>query len=81
MDKIKNYAIAILTGLLVLSLFTQPAQSAAKAPKQYDALKLAQYSACLQFTYQGKDEDTGRFNMRADLAMAETLASCSYLKP
>ena len=44
MDKIKNYAIAILTGLLVLSLFTQPAQSAAKT---YDAVKLAQYTACL----------------------------------
>ena len=78
MNNIKNLLIAILTGLLALSLFTQPAQS---APKTYDALRLAQYSACLQFTYQGKDEDTGRFNMRADLAMAETLASCNYLKP
>jgi hypothetical protein len=44
MDKIKNYVIATLTGLLVLSLFTQPAQSAAKT---YDAAKLAQYTACL----------------------------------
>lgn len=78
MNTFKNLLIAILTGLLALTLFTQPAQS---APKTYDALKLVQYSACLQFTYQGKDEDTGRFNMRADLAMAETLASCSYLKP
>ena len=78
MNNFKNLLIAILTGLLALTLFTQPAQS---APKTYDALKLVQYSACLQFTNQGKDEDTGRFNMRADLAMAETLASCSYLKP
>jgi hypothetical protein len=45
MDKIKNYVIAILTGLLVLSLFTQPAQSA--GTKSYDAVRLAQYSACL----------------------------------
>ena len=45
MDKIKNYLIALLTGLLALTLFTQPAQSA--ATKSYDAVKLAQYSACL----------------------------------
>ena len=45
MDKIKNYAIAILAGLLVLSLFTQPAQSA--PAKTYDAVKVAEYSACL----------------------------------
>lgn len=45
MDKIKNYLIALLTGLLALTLFTQPAQSA--ATKSYDSVKLAQYSACL----------------------------------
>ena len=44
MDNIKNAIIALLTGLLALSLFTQPAQS---APKTYDAVKLAQYVACL----------------------------------
>lgn len=36
--------ISTLTGLLALSLFTQPAQS---APKTYDNLKLAQYVACV----------------------------------
>jgi hypothetical protein len=36
--------IALLTGLLALALFTQPAQS---APKTYDAVKLAEYTACL----------------------------------
>jgi hypothetical protein len=44
MNNFKNLLIAILTGLLALSLFTQPAQS---APKTYDALKLVQYEACL----------------------------------
>ena len=44
MNTFKNLLIAILTGLLALSLFTQPAQSATKT---YDALKLAQYTACL----------------------------------
>jgi hypothetical protein len=47
MDKIKNYVIALLTGLLVLSLFTQPAQSA--PAKTYDAVKVAEYSACLSY--------------------------------
>ena len=40
----KNIAIAILTGLLVLTLSTQNSQS---APKSYDAVQLAEYSACL----------------------------------
>ena len=44
MNNFKNLLIAILTGLLALSLFSQPAQS---APKTYDALKLAEYEACL----------------------------------
>jgi hypothetical protein len=44
MNTFKNLLIAILTGLLALALFTQPAQS---APKTYDALKLAQYTACV----------------------------------
>lgn len=44
MDKIKNYAIAILTGLLVLSLFTQPAQS---APAKSKEAKTVEYQACL----------------------------------
>lgn len=81
MNNYKNLLIAILTGLLALSLFTEPAQSAAKAPKQYDALKLAQYSVCLELTKDGKNESTGRLNMRTDLAMAEVLASCNYLRP
>ena len=44
MNNLKNLVIAVLTGLIALSLFTQPAQS---APKTYDALKLAQYTACV----------------------------------
>ena len=44
MNNFKNIIIAILTGLLALTLLTQPAQS---APKTYDAVKLVQYEACL----------------------------------
>ena len=43
MKDIKNYLIAILAGLLVLTLSTHSAQS---AQKKYDAVKLAEYSAC-----------------------------------
>jgi hypothetical protein len=45
MNTFKNLLIAVLTGLLALSLFTQPAHS---APKTYDAVKLAQYTECLR---------------------------------
>ena len=45
MDKVKNYVIAILTGLLVLSLFTQPAQS---APAKSIEAKAMEYLFCLQ---------------------------------
>ena len=44
MDNIKNAIIALLTGLLALTLFTQSAQS---APDTYDAVKLVQYERCL----------------------------------
>jgi len=44
MDKIKNYVIAILTGLLVLSLFTQPAQS---APAKSKEAKAMEYLVCM----------------------------------
>lgn len=46
MNTFKNLVIALLTGLLALSLFSQPAQS---APKTYDAVKLIKYNHCLNF--------------------------------
>ena len=46
MNTFKNVLIAILTGLLALTLLTQPAQSATKT---YDAVKLIQYDRCLDF--------------------------------
>ena len=67
MNNLKNLIIALLTGLLALSLFTQPAQS---APKTYDAVKLAQYSACLEISASG----FGRFN-------SFVLEECKSFKP
>ena len=66
MDNIKNAIIAILTGLLALSLFTQPAQSATKT---YDAVKLVQYAACID-DFQG----TNGFG-------TYVLAQCAQYKP
>jgi hypothetical protein len=43
MNNFKNLLIAVLTGLLALSLFTQPAQSAPTS----QAAKIAQYTVCL----------------------------------
>jgi hypothetical protein len=43
MKNTKNVVIAILTGLLALSLFTQPAQSAGKSKEA----KASEYTACL----------------------------------
>ena len=68
MNNLKNLIIALLTGLLALSLFTQPAQS---APKTYDAVKLAQYSACLERTASSLG---GIFNARV-------LDECKSFKP
>jgi len=45
MNNFKNLLIAILTGLLALTLSTQNSNGA--PVKTYDALKLAQYSACI----------------------------------
>ena len=69
MDKIKNYVIALLTGLLVLSLFTHPAQSA--PAKTYDAVKVAEYSACLSY-YMNKEP----YNTHAS-----AIADCKSYKP
>ena len=74
----KNYIIAILTGLLALSLFTQPAQS---VPKTYDAVKLAQYSMCLNananyaVALMHVDGGNGR------LSPLEIIAGCKFFLP
>ena len=48
MKNYKNYIIALLAGLLVLSLTIQPSEGA-PAVKTYDAVRLANYTACLYY--------------------------------
>ena len=82
MNNFKNGIIALLTGLLALSLFTQPAQSAPstvttaqfnalqarvkvlesnalKSVKTYDAVKLIEFSYCLDDLSKGAKGGTG----------------------
>jgi hypothetical protein len=44
MKNYKNYFIALLTGLLALSLFTIPAQSAGKSKEA----KMIEYARCIE---------------------------------
>jgi hypothetical protein len=67
MNNFKNLLIAILTGLLALTLFTQPAQSAgtstnAKIQEYAHCLALyRQHEVAMQNTYQSAVEDTISF--------------------
>jgi hypothetical protein len=45
MTNFKNISIAVLTGLLALSLFIEPAQSATKKSKE---AKMIEYAECLR---------------------------------
>ena len=71
MSNIKNAIIALLTGLLALSLFTQPAQSATKV---YDAVKLTQYDRCL-------DRVNLYYNTNSLQSFPFDVSSCSPFKP
>ena len=69
MNNFKNLLIAILTGLLALTLLTQPAQS---APKTYDAVKLIQFTECLRMLNKDNDLVT---------QMAFPIAQCVIYRP
>ena len=73
MNTFKNYVIALLIGLLALSLFTQPAQSA--PVKTYDAVKVAEYSACLYFAM------LKRRDLNLDYYVSDEINSCKYMRP
>jgi hypothetical protein len=72
MDKIKNYAIAVLTGLLALALFTQPAQSAGTSIQA----KQMQYLRCLQ----SQDIDPN-FTDNEAVTMKYAIKNCAAFRP
>ena len=78
MNNFKNLLIAVLTGLLALSLFSQPAQS---APKTYDAVKLAQYSACVISNNDFQVALTHANGGIGELNVQESVNRCKYFRP
>ena len=78
MKNFKNYLIALLAGLLVLSLATQ--QSGAATTKTYDAVKLIQYDRCLDFTIT-EGVPANRFGGNVSIFMPQIIAACSLYKP
>jgi energy-converting hydrogenase Eha subunit F len=62
-----NLAIAFILGLLI-AITIQPSQA---APKTYDAVKLAEYSACLQATTRNS----------TDWIFPSVLDRCKAFKP
>jgi len=78
MNNFKNLLIAILTGLVALSLFTQPAQS---APKSYDAVKLAEYTACLNAQNNFEIALAHANGGNGSMSPMDNVASCKRFKP
>lgn len=83
MTNLKNISLAVLTGLLALSLSSQPAQSNVKAPKLYDAVRLAEYTTCLTF----RNPDSRMYDVLNDASATRVkafigqLAYCAEWKP
>jgi hypothetical protein len=69
MKNYKNYVIALLTGLLVLSLSTQQAQSAGTSKEA----KIVQYDHCL--TNVALKNPTGLHNIEGEIPL------CASYKP
>lgn len=65
MNTFKNVIIAVLTGLLALTLLTQPAQSAGTS----QAAKIVQYTVCLNIS------------AGANTIMENIIAQCAKYKP
>jgi hypothetical protein len=78
MNNYKNILIAVLTGFLALSLFTQPAQS---APKTYDAVRLAEYTMCLNANANWQIASMQVNGGNGSLAPFENIRNCKTYKP
>ncbi len=69
MNNFKNLLIAILTGLLAFSLFTQPAQSAGKSKEA----KAMEYLVCLESKLGNA--------MYFDLMFSDAIKTCTKYRP
>jgi|LakMenE18May11ns_1017448.scaffolds.fasta_scaffold9634604_1 hypothetical protein len=83
MKNYKNYLIAVLSGLLALSLFTLPAQGA-KAPAS-NPIKNTQYESCLSMSqfagmqFMLQRDETELSNIK--LYVSKAIFYCSPFKP
>ena len=78
MNTFKNYLIALLTGLLVLTITAQPSTGASKT---YDAVKLAEYTACINAQM---NLDITMFQVNGgngSLKVGDNIKFCKILKP
>lgn len=75
MNTFKNSIIALLAGLLVLTLSTQNSQGLVTT---YDAVKLAEYQACVNATADFYVNDRGPGN---EETVPRFIASCNLIKP
>ena len=76
MKNYKNYLIALLTGLLALSLSTQQAQSASTT----STAKAILYDKCLDIYIQGNN--VSDYRLVPSLYLVDTFASyCAKYKP
>jgi hypothetical protein len=75
----KKLLIALL-GINALLIALLTAQAAQAKVKTYDAVKLAQYERCLDFTI-AEGIDALRFGGNVSVFMPQIIQSCSFLKP
>ena len=78
MNTFKNYLIALLTGLLVLTITAQPSTGARKT---YDAVKLAEYTACLNANMNWEIAVMQANLGNGSLNPADNIKKCRLIKP
>jgi hypothetical protein len=71
MKNYKNYLIAVLAGLLVLSLTTQPSQGAGSSKEA----KVVEYAQCLQ------DSQSAKIGADVSAFLGDSITKCSKYKP
>jgi hypothetical protein len=71
MKNYKNYLIALLTGLLALSLSTQPSQGAGSSKEA----KIIEYAQCL------KDSQAAKIGEDISKYLFDSVTKCAKYKP
>jgi hypothetical protein len=71
MKTYKNYLIAVLAGLLVLSLTTQPSQGAGSSKEA----KVVEYAQCL------RDSQSAKIGNDVSAFLGDSISKCSKYKP